>query len=148
MNKLRNHLAGIAFLVLNILFLTALIIGCGSSGSSANSSSVSFEFNVNDSPTKITSDDKPFMAEESIFDTISGMVGHHAGTLTIFPDARCWQGGIRMAEIMSCQAQQFICHEKNPVSHGNLRSFTSTIRMATAIRCFIAKIIMCGFFRR
>ncbi|PKN37139.1 MAG: hypothetical protein CVU62_11065 [Deltaproteobacteria bacterium HGW-Deltaproteobacteria-2] len=86
MNNLRNHLAGIAFLLLSVVFPAVVINGCGSSDSQDSESSVSYEFNVTDSPTTITSGDEPFMEEEAVFDSISGMAGHHSSSLTIFPD--------------------------------------------------------------
>ena len=88
MNNLCNHKTGVALLVLIIFFLMVVISGCGKSSSSDSSSSsnVSYEFNVTDSPTTITSSDAPFMEEEAVFESIPGMVGHHSASLTIFPD--------------------------------------------------------------
>ncbi|KQC10945.1 MAG: hypothetical protein APR62_10895 [Smithella sp. SDB] len=86
MNNLRNFLAGIAFLILVVLFQVVLVNGCGSSDSQNSYSNVSYEFNIIDSPTTITSDDEPFMEEEAVFESIPGMNGHHSASLTIFPD--------------------------------------------------------------
>ena len=88
MNNLCNHKTGVALLVLIIFFLMVVISGCGksSSSNSSSSSNVSYEFNVTDSPTTITSSDAPFMEEEAVFESIPGMVGHHSASLTIFPD--------------------------------------------------------------
>ncbi|MFA5321852.1 MAG: sialidase family protein [Smithella sp.] len=92
MNNLRDHLAGMVVLVLNIIFLTMVIIGCGASGSEDSSSDVSYEFNVSDSPATVTSGDEPLMEEEAVFEQIPGMVGHHAATLTIFADGEMLAG--------------------------------------------------------
>ncbi|PKN50893.1 MAG: hypothetical protein CVU55_14610 [Deltaproteobacteria bacterium HGW-Deltaproteobacteria-13] len=86
MNNRHNHKAGVTLLVLSIVFLTGIISGCGKSHSSDSASSVSYEFNVTDSPVTVASGDVPLMEEEAVFDSIPGMAGHHAATLTIFSD--------------------------------------------------------------
>ena len=86
MDNLHNHSAGIVLLILSVFFQAMVINGCGSSELQNSYSDVSYEFNVTDSPTTVTSGDEPFMEEEAVFDTIPGMNGHHSATLTIFAD--------------------------------------------------------------
>lgn len=86
MNNLHNYSAGIALLIISVFSQAVVINGCGSSGSQDNYSNLSYEFNVTDSPTTVTSSDIPLMEEEAVFESIPGMNGHHSASLTIFPD--------------------------------------------------------------
>ncbi|MEN6422453.1 MAG: sialidase family protein [Smithella sp.] len=92
MNNSHSSFTGKTLLLSGLVFLTMIIIGCGSSDSPQSSSDVSYEFNVTDSPATTTSDDEPYMEEEAVFEQIPGMVGHHAATLTIFADGEMLAG--------------------------------------------------------
>ncbi len=60
--------------------------GCGSSLFPSGMTDLVVEFNVGGSQASVSVPESPVFTEEPIFESIPGMAGHHAGTITVLPD--------------------------------------------------------------
>ncbi len=60
--------------------------GCGLILFNSPAANISLEFNLPETPTPVKVSGEPVFSEESIFEAIPGMTGHHAATITAFSD--------------------------------------------------------------